>query len=63
MDCLKGFLKDLFIHIGYPAFNSMSDTLNAQEKALEQSIMGSSYENSTRGKPDMVKLEKYWGPV
>ncbi|KAL5000156.1 hypothetical protein BDV10DRAFT_183746 [Aspergillus recurvatus] len=50
MGCLKGLLRDLFIHMYYPSHSSLEEIRVAKEQSLEKHIMGSDYDSSTRGK-------------
>ncbi|KAL3477230.1 hypothetical protein BJX99DRAFT_226579 [Aspergillus californicus] len=51
MACLRGLLKNLFIHLSRFCDDVATDKLRVdKEKSLEQSIMGSDYDSFMRGK-------------
>ncbi|RDW81487.1 uncharacterized protein DSM5745_05044 [Aspergillus mulundensis] len=50
MDCLKGHLRDLFLHIEYSPSGEWDQIRLDKERALERIIMGSGYDSLARGK-------------
>lgn len=60
MVCLRGPLKDLFIHLWCPLHPSLEQMRVGKEQSLEQSIMGSNYDSFARGKKTTEPVVLYY---